>query len=86
MAKKMHECPNCGYVFSGNERECKYCGTSNPDYTPGDTVSKVSAASKSTTNAAAGEKKSDFSIGLFIVLLIFAWPVAIIYAIWKSLK
>lgn len=90
MAKKNHECENCGYVFGSNDRVCKYCGTPNPEYTPSyswkNVVSNAAAAvsggnDDSTHKIVAGK---GFNIWIFILLLIFAWPIAIIYAIIKA--
>lgn len=32
------------------------------------------------------EKKSEFSIIIFIILLILCWPLALIYAVYKHFK
>ncbi|MBP5092071.1 MAG: hypothetical protein J6328_05905 [Bacilli bacterium] len=98
MANKNHECENCGYTFSGNERKCKYCGTPNPNYTQSGTnwrkvLSDVTGGGSTSTPTNASDNginkvvtKSGFNIVIFIVLLICFWPAALVYAIIKALK
>ena len=92
MAGKKHECPNCGYVFSGNDRNCKFCGTPNPDYTPtygiknaiSNAAANLGVSSSNSSDAAPAREEKKFSLLIFLLLLIFAWPVAIVYAILKA--
>ncbi len=82
MAKKVHECENCGYDFGSNDRVCKYCGTPNPDYTPSYSWKNVGSSSDDSGTRIVHGK--GFNIWIFVLLLIFAWPLAIIYAIIKA--
>ena len=80
-----NECPNCGYQFSSRDAKCPYCGTANPNYSSifntakNDSSSDTNSAYKSTVTN--NQKDTKFSLLLFIVLLIFFWPLAIIYLV-----
>ena len=80
-----NECPNCGYQFSSRDAKCPYCGTANPNYSSifnsskNDSSSDTNSAYKSTVTN--NQKDTKFSLLLFIVLLIFFWPIAIIYLV-----
>ena len=81
------ECPNCGYVLNKSDKCCKYCGTKNPNYVEKPVVVNNQPAEQSSKIQTATIKTdAKISIPLFIVLLIFCWPVAIIYLILKSIK
>lgn len=82
-----YECPNCGNIISSNDPECKYCGTRNPNCSF--SARAVPVRTSNSNGAAEPEtspKKNNFSVGIFIVLLIFFWPGAVIYAIVASTK
>ena len=90
-----HECPNCGSILDLKEPTCPYCGAPNPYY-EGSAPSKKPkyeppAPRPQTTvpqqNPQAPVKQPvSFSVAVFIILLIFFWPAAIIYIIVKSIK
>lgn len=82
------ECPNCGNAMLENEKECKYCGQPNPIYrAPSPVKSFIEQQTKSFTethhNYNEPEEK-DFSMGIFILLLIFFWPAALVYVFIKK--
>ena len=83
-----YECRGCGYVMSSNEKVCKYCGSPNPIYSgslkttnTSITASKAPISNNSTTTNPPAKKNNKMDVGLFILLLIFFWPGALIYAI-----
>lgn len=85
MPANNHECPNCGYIWSKNEKNCKYCGTINPTFvTPPTTPTFFSQSTNNDMSTV--QNKSNFSVGIFILLLIFCWPAAIVYLIIKNVK
>jgi len=82
---QINECQNCGAELAQTDKRCPYCGTANPNYSvPTPIVSTYGPASSTSGSTVASQ--SSFSVGLFIVLLIFFWPAAIVYAIVKSVK
>ncbi|MCK9493558.1 MAG: hypothetical protein M0Q00_04220 [Acholeplasmataceae bacterium] len=78
----MTQCPNCGYQMGQHESNCKYCGTNNPSF------KKESKPNYNFTFPSSNEAQSNnnFSWGIFILLLIVFWPVAIIYLIINNVK
>ena len=82
------ECPNCGYVLNKSESTCKYCGTKNSNYVEKPAPFVFKRPSQSSDNIQTSTKKSDskISVGVLVVLLIFCWPVAIVYLVLKSIK
>ena len=85
---KEYECPGCGNIVPDTDKCCKYCGSNNPNYVKpiskiifGDTPSSSSTSSSASTSSYDVESKKKFSVGIFILLLIFCWPGAIIYLI-----
>ena len=79
-----NECPNCGSLFAKNEFECKYCGTRNERYIK----PAIEQPKEIVVNSNAdGVRKKGFGFFVFILLLlIFCWPVAIIYVLIDSKK
>ena len=75
---KQYECKNCGAPLNETEKNCKYCGTTNEHHTPQQIFSLFENPQQ--TNSSKTTKKSG-SIFVFILLLIFCWPLAIFYAI-----
>ena len=81
------ECPNCGYVLNKEDKVCKYCGTKNPNF-----VEKTSpivqqlTQTVNTIQTSTTGTDSKISIPVLVLLLIFCWPVAIIYLVLKSAK
>jgi len=82
------DCPGCGNNI--NERvslnfsfppKCKYCGTTVP-------VEFLNKAKQEMLNsrksAVLPTPKKEFSVGVFVALLIFFWPGAILYALYKK--
>ncbi|MDY0316729.1 MAG: hypothetical protein WC185_01930 [Acholeplasmataceae bacterium] len=78
----MTQCPNCGYQMGQHESNCKYCGTNNPSF------KKETKPNYNFTFPSSNEAQSNnnFSWGIFILLLIVFWPVAIIYLIINNVK
>lgn len=81
---KSYECPNCGNLMDEGERRCKYCGSANPNYS-GPRYNPQPAAVNAPQNAQSStpvkKEKEKMNVLVFILLLIFFWPGAIIYAI-----
>ncbi len=82
------DCPGCGNNI--NERvslnfssppKCKYCGTTVP-------VEYLNKAKQdvltSRKDAVLPTPKKEFSIGVFVALMIFFWPAAIFYILYKK--
>ena len=81
------ECPNCGYDLNKGDRECKYCGTKNPHYVEKPApIFHAQSHTETVTTATPAKNDSKISIPIFILLLIFCWPVAIVYLVLKSIK
>ena len=81
------ECPNCGYVLNKSDNCCKYSEKKNPNYVEKPVVVNNQPTEQSSKIQTATIKTdAKISIPLFIVLLIFCWPVAIIYLVLKSIK
>ncbi len=75
-----NECPNCGYDFASNDRVCPYCGTSNPLYVAPATQAPVANPTPSYVPPTQQKKKEQgVNWVIFILLLIFIWPAAIVY-------
>ena len=89
----MYECPNCGSTLSDSDRNCPYCGAKNPNYNgpePKKTPSRPATPPPAPVQpqpqpapAPVVVKKSNFSVLLFVILLLLFWPAAIIYLIVK---
>ena len=79
----MTQCPNCGYQMGQHESNCKYCGTNNPSFKK---ESKPNYNFTFPSSNEAQSKNNNFSWGIFILLLIVFWPVAIIYLIMNNVK
>lgn len=89
----INECPNCGATMNANERHCKYCGTANPRFIEKKSVFKSSStdnfreslktAVTSTENRVAN---AEINWVTAILLLIFCWPIGLIYIIVKCSK
>ncbi|MCR4698313.1 MAG: zinc ribbon domain-containing protein [Bacilli bacterium] len=84
------ECPNCGNIVPESDRCCKYCGTANPNFSnPKKGFNNITSTlnstfrssnnSSSSSSASSAKSKKQFSVGIFVLLLIFFWPAAIIY-------
>ena len=76
------ECPGCGYSLGPNEKECKYCGTKNPNYKE-PALKILQQTPPAQVQQAPATNQKSFSVVAFILLLIFFWPGAIIYAVVK---
>ena len=61
----MMNCNSCGGSLTSSEQTCKYCGAPNPC-----TESRSTPAAKKSVNWF-----------MFVLLLIFFWPAAIVYLI-----
>ena len=75
-----YECPGCGYHMDPSEKECKYCGTKNPNYRE-PVQQRIIEPALTQTRQVVQQSSKKMSVGIFILLLIFFWPGAIIYAI-----
>ena len=85
---KEYECPGCGNIVPDTDKCCKYCGSNNPNYVKpfskiifGDNSSSSSSSTSSSAHELDEPSKRKFSVGIFILLLIFCWPGALIYLI-----
>jgi len=79
MNQKFVECPNCGHNWTDAEKVCKYCGSANPNYKEPSVISNV--LSDFNNDSSNNLKKNNFSIVLFVILMVFCWPIGIIYLI-----
>lgn len=86
------ECPNCGYVLNNSEKKCKYCGSLNQNFVA---VNSPAVAQRQIiqynnqnnipqNRNTVPQKKNNFSILIFVILLIFFWPAALIYVLLKA--
>lgn len=78
-----NECPNCGYQFSPKDATCPYCGTANPSYQGSyhENTSSLPHQPYTSTNNKKGKKDAKFNVLIFILLLFFFWPIAIVYLV-----
>ena len=81
-----NECQNCGAEISKTDKRCPYCGTANPNYSVPAAVVSSFGPSSTSSGTTTVPTQSSFSVPLFIVLLIFFWPAAIVYAIVKAVN
>ena len=79
MNQKFVECPNCGHNWTDAEKVCKYCGSANPNYKEPSVISNV--LSDFNNDSSNTLKKNNFSVVLFVILMVFCWPIGIIYLI-----
>ena len=82
------ECPNCGYVLNKSEKSCKYCGTKNSNYVekPAPIIFSQPTQSSDSIQTSTIKTNSKISVPVLVVLLIFCWPIAIVYLVLKSIK
>lgn len=60
-----YECPNCGNVMNDTEEKCRYCGTTNPTYSPVNKMIKHVVPGGSTDqNSGVYSSKSRIACGL----------------------
>lgn len=76
-------CPSCGAQLFEDINKCEYCGHNlKPNKT---TSQKIDEGFKdlgdTATNLVDDITKKDFNVPIFVLLLIFAWPIAIVYLI-----
>lgn len=84
-----HECANCGADMLNSEKVCKYCGSPNPNYVAPilhEVVSPFLNTSSSTGTSAPKTAPAKVNWLVFVILLIFFWPAAIIYLVFVSAK
>lgn len=85
MEHKFVECPNCGHNWADTEKVCKYCGSANPNYkvtsSISETLSNFSLTGNNSSDPTSTNYKNNFSVVLFIILMVFCWPIGIIYLI-----
>jgi hypothetical protein len=82
------DCVSCGNKINqkvsldlSNPPRCNYCGTG----VPADHLNKLKQeVIQNIQVAAAAPVVSEFSVGIFVVLLIVFWPAAVIYVIKKK--
>lgn len=78
-------CNSCGGDIHSHEPVCKYCGAENHDYVaPARKESSEDSRPQPQNVNVQPVRYSGFNVGVFILLLIFFWPAAIIYAIVRS--
>ena len=80
MNQKFVECPNCGHNWTDAEKVCKYCGSANPNYKEPSVISNV-LSDFNSNDSSNNLKKNNFSVILFVILMVFCWPIGIIYLI-----
>lgn len=95
MSSKL-ECPNCGYLLNSAEKVCKYCGSLNSGFVevkqapkPRELQTVLSHNYNNNNNSNNNQqvkKDKDFGCLIFVLLLIFFWPAAIIYLLVKGLS
>lgn len=68
----MNECSYCGASLNENNKQCLYCGNNNPYYIQ----TNNSTMPNNTYN---GKQKRDLNVAIFVLLILFFWPGAIIY-------
>lgn len=80
-------CPGCGNNLNQKVSlhfsqlpTCRYCGTTISV----DDLNKLKHEVMSSRNIVVEPPKSDFSVGVFVLLLIFFWPGAVAYVIIKK--
>ncbi len=83
MEHKFVECPNCGHNWTDTEKVCKYCGSANPNYkvtsSISETLSNFSLTGNNSSNPTSTNNKNNFSVVLFVILMVFCWPIGIVY-------
>lgn len=92
--KVNHECRSCGATLAKSDSVCKYCGNNNPNYSrPVSSFFSSSSESSTTSDKTYSSSKpsginSNKNINwvLFVLLLIFFWPAAIVYLLVKAGK
>lgn len=89
MAKR--KCQNCGALLKGGTYHCDYCGsdwTPVPKIEPGSPIPSIPEAipvyDLPNSPASPPQKSGTGRIVVFFILLMFCWPVAIIY-MWTTL-
>lgn len=83
----MVDCVSCGTKINqkvsldlSNPPRCNYCGTG----VPADHLNKLKQEVILSLKSRPASIESDFSIGVFVALMIFFWPAAVIYVIKKK--
>ena len=78
-----NKCSMCGASIKDNARECEYCGTKVTNDTNTNNNTSDTQASYYIRETFSGAKKTisnlKFNTGIFVLLLIFMPPIAIIY-------
>ncbi len=77
-------CKSCGGNISSNEKFCKFCGASNPNYLE-ESKQKSDNFPIKTENKII-EVPEKMNVAVFIILLIVFWPAAIIYLLVNESK
>jgi uncharacterized membrane protein YvbJ len=80
MEHKFVECPNCGHNWTDTEKVCKYCGSANPNYKATSSISETLSNFSLTSNSSNSTcTNKNFSVILFVILMVFCWPIGIVY-------
>jgi len=81
------DCTSCGHKINqkvsldlSNPPRCQYCGTG----VSVDFLNKMKQDVVMAMQTPVAEQGGDFSVGVFIALLVFFWPAAIVYLIVKK--
>jgi hypothetical protein len=81
------DCVSCGNKINqkvsldlSNPPRCNYCGTG----VPADHLNKLKHEVLLSIQATPAPATSEFSVGIFILLLVLFWPAAVIYVIKKK--
>lgn len=82
-----NECPNCGATINDSQKCCKYCGTENANFKALKDFQPVKSDLENVVKKSANQvKKANINIFVFILLLIFCWPIALVYLFVKLAK
>ncbi|HPK28698.1 MAG TPA: hypothetical protein PLQ55_01780 [Bacilli bacterium] len=85
----MMNCNSCGGSLTSSEQTCKYCGAPNPSYVGSYSAKRRICRSTTapsytpprTESRSTPAAKKSVNWFMFVLLLIFFWPAAIVYLI-----
>lgn len=94
MAKSV-ECESCGNIYFVTEGKCPYCGSINivkedpqkpkPSVIPPNTTQHIQNEFNNFSNRVRN-RSSEINPILLVILLIFCWPIGLVYLIIKLTK
>jgi len=84
---QLDTCSSCGARINqtvalhlGDLPKCSYCGAAARD----EDLQRLRREALAEIRDDAAPAKGEFSIVIFVLLFIFFWPAALVYALWKS--